>query len=219
MPWRSRRTADGRRLASASSDRTVRLWDARTGAAHRTLEGHTDGVNAVAFSPDSRRLASASGDETVRLWDARTGAAHRTLEGHSGSVRAVAFSPDGRRLASASGDETVRLWDASTGALQKRFDTDYVSKLSFSDDGSCICTDRGALRVISTSSRFRSQSSQSSLWMLRADWLLWDSQKTLWIPPDFRRNCSAFQGNLFSMGYSSGRVVFLGLEANIELAY
>jgi WD40 repeat protein len=65
---------DLRLLASASADKTVRLWDAATGALQQTLEGHSRSVYSVAFSPDSRLLASASADKTVRLWDAATGA-------------------------------------------------------------------------------------------------------------------------------------------------
>jgi len=67
-------------VASASRDRTVRLRNPATGATLRTLEGHTNYVTAVAFSPDGKLVASASGDKTVRLWDAATDAARSTLD-------------------------------------------------------------------------------------------------------------------------------------------
>src|SRR5271154_1851216 len=124
---------DGKTVASASYDETVRLWDAGTGAALQTLKGHTDYVNAVAFSPDGKTVASASWDNTVRLWDAGMGAALQTLEGHTGSVGTVAFSPDGKTVASASYDNTVRLWDAGTGAALQTLEghTDVVSAVAF----------------------------------------------------------------------------------------
>ena len=106
---------DGKRVASGSKDKTVRLWDAESGEAITTLEGHSGYVNSVAFSPDGKRVASGSWDMTIRLWDAESGEAITTLEGHSQSVSSVAFSPDGKRVASGSHDETIRLWDAESG--------------------------------------------------------------------------------------------------------
>ena len=133
---------DGTRLASASDDMTVRLWDVETGEALQTLEGHSSAVTHVVFSPDGTRLASASDDSTVRLWDAETGAALQTLEGHSSAITRVVFSPDGTRLASASRDMTVRLWDVKTGealqTLEGHFD--WVSHVVFSPDGTTLAS-------------------------------------------------------------------------------
>ncbi|MEV8632074.1 hypothetical protein AB0395_10490 [Streptosporangium sp. NPDC051023] len=110
---------DGRFLASASRDRTVRLWNLtapHTPGGPTVLTGHTANVNAVVFSPDGRFLASAGWDRTVRLWSVADPLHPRelaALTGHNGDVNAVAFSPDGRVLASASTDRTARLWDVA----------------------------------------------------------------------------------------------------------
>lgn len=128
---------DGARLASASRDETVRLWDAVTGALLQTLEGHSDWVSSVAFSPNGAQLASSSRDKTVRLWDAATGALQQTLEGHLDTVLSVAFSPNGARLASASRDNTIYLWDAATGTLQQALEghSSWINSVAFSPDG------------------------------------------------------------------------------------
>ncbi|MCJ1423010.1 hypothetical protein MMC29_000891 [Sticta canariensis] len=107
--WGVAFSPEGKQIASASFDRTIRLWDSATGAARSTLKGHSGGVRAVAFSPDGKQIASASDDQTIRLWDSATGAARSTLKGHSDRVQAVAFSPDGKQIASASFDQTIRL--------------------------------------------------------------------------------------------------------------
>jgi WD40 repeat protein len=104
---------DARTVATASADRTVRLWDATRGARLAVLTGHAGAVYGVAFSPDGRTVATASADRTVRLWDATRGARLAVLTGHTGAVYGVAFSPDGRTVATASADRTVRLWDAT----------------------------------------------------------------------------------------------------------
>jgi WD40 repeat protein len=85
---------DGTRIVSGSSDKSVRVWDASTGAELKVLNGHTSAVYSVAFSPDGTRIVSGSSDNSVRVWDASTGAELKVLNGHTESVNSVAFSPD-----------------------------------------------------------------------------------------------------------------------------
>src|SRR5262249_46722432 len=100
---------DGKTLASASEDNTIKLWDVATGKETRTLKGHQDMVLALAFSRSGHLLVTGSLDNTVRVWDPATGVVRAILLGHQQAVSALAFAPGGKR-ASASIDKTMRLW-------------------------------------------------------------------------------------------------------------
>jgi len=99
---------EGKTLASASFDKTVRLWRLDD-VPLKTLDGHQNRVQSVTFSPDGQRLASASTDKTIKIWS-RTGVLLETLEGHTQRVASVSFSPDGQLIASGSYDKTVKVW-------------------------------------------------------------------------------------------------------------
>ncbi|HRF00508.1 MAG TPA: protein kinase [Pirellulaceae bacterium] len=101
---------DGRLLASASFDRTIRIWEVATGRLLETLVGHRLGVWSARFSPDGRRLVSAGEDGTVRLWEIGSGVSSEPFLGHDGPVFVAEFSPDGRRIASAGIDALVLVW-------------------------------------------------------------------------------------------------------------
>jgi eukaryotic-like serine/threonine-protein kinase len=110
-------TPSGRQLATLGGDgRSIRLWDATTGAAVGVLRRSEGLVRTLAYSPDGRRLALGCDDSAIHLWDPTTGAEVAVLRGHRLSVRSLSFSPDGRRLLSLTDDE-VGLWDVATGRV------------------------------------------------------------------------------------------------------
>jgi WD40 repeat protein/serine/threonine protein kinase len=134
---------DGRLLASAAHDGTVRVWDVMTGKeAICPALRHEAPATGVAFSPDGQRLASASLDGTMRVWDAASGRPLLVRSEATGGVWCVAFSPDGRRLAWGSADATVKLGDAATGQVIRtlRGHTGWVTSIAFSRDGRQIAS-------------------------------------------------------------------------------
>jgi WD40 repeat protein len=99
---------DGKYLASASEDKTARVWEPASGREVARMS-HEEPVVHVAFSPDGKYLASASEDKTARLWEATSGREVARMT-HEDTIWAVAFSPDGRYLATGSLDNTARVW-------------------------------------------------------------------------------------------------------------
>jgi WD40 repeat protein len=106
---------DGKYVATASFDRTARLWNADTGELIFVLK-HDYWVRNAVFSPDGKYIVTASDDKTARLWDADTGE-EITVMNHDDVVNNVAFSPDGKYVATASFDNTTRLWTCNTEDL------------------------------------------------------------------------------------------------------
>ncbi|WP_437605225.1 protein kinase [Sorangium sp. So ce834] len=133
---------DGRRIVTASADRTARVWNADGIGEPIVLRGHTDPVYSAAFSPDGQRVVTGSQDRTARVWNADGSGEPIVLRGHEAWVLSAAFSPDGRRIVTASADRTARVWraDGAGEPIVLRGHTDPVHSAAFSPDGKRIVT-------------------------------------------------------------------------------
>ncbi|MBW4558235.1 MAG: AAA-like domain-containing protein [Trichormus sp. ATA11-4-KO1] len=130
---------DGQKLASASWDKTIKIWQ-RDGKLLQTLRGHTDAVWSINFSPDGKLLVSASRDKTVKVWRVEDGQELITLN-HQDWVACVGFSPDSKTVASMEWNGTMRLWNLQ-GQELKSFPTHKAPAVAihFSPKGNMIAT-------------------------------------------------------------------------------
>ncbi|HYV36708.1 MAG TPA: WD40 repeat domain-containing protein [Gemmataceae bacterium] len=153
---------DGKSLAAARADNTVKIWDLLSGELIKNLAGHLRPVRSLAISPNGAIIASGGFDSTLRLWDFTTGKNTQTLEieGYQNVIIAVAFSPDGKLLASASQDlgsksptlETaltsvqppfggnIKLWEAATGKCIATIQAKSIECIAFSPDGKTLAS-------------------------------------------------------------------------------
>jgi eukaryotic-like serine/threonine-protein kinase len=132
---------DGKTLATASYDQSVRLWDMATGKCLHELNGHLGTVRALAFSPDGMRVASAGSDLLIRTWNVNDGSPEKSWKGHDDMVRSLAFSSDGNLLISGANDRTTKVWNAGDGSLVREIaDEAQIQSVACSPDGSLFAT-------------------------------------------------------------------------------
>jgi WD40 repeat protein/tRNA A-37 threonylcarbamoyl transferase component Bud32 len=134
-------TPDGRRIISAGSDGTARIWD-RAGGEPRVLRGHRSQVLSMAVSRDGKRLATASNGGNARVWRLDTGAEPVVLRGHAARITGIAWLADGRHLATSSSDSTLRIWNVESGRTVRvlRDPAGPLPSLAVSPDGVHVAT-------------------------------------------------------------------------------
>lgn len=144
-------SSTGRLIATASSDRTARLFDMKTGRHLASFEGHASYVESVCFTPDDQWLVTGSWDRTVRIWNVNARSNVRHLLGHDGKIWSIQFSSNGRRIVSRSRggseqkrerDRLVRVWDADNGRCRcclRGYDA-FVRDVAISHDGQLAAT-------------------------------------------------------------------------------
>lgn len=133
-------TPNGKILASACEDCTIKLWDVSTGQCLKTLQGHSSGIQSIAFSSDGMSLVSGSKDNTFKVWDVYTGQCLKTHRSYLGAIRSITFSPCGNILASGSEDHTIKVWDVNTGQclITLQGHTSVVRQVAFSPNGDIL---------------------------------------------------------------------------------
>ena len=130
-------------VASASRDKTIRLWVADMKGESSEVRGHMAPVRSVQFGPDNQQLLSASDDKSVRLWSVQRTKFVRSYTEHTNWVRCARWSPDGRYIASCSDDKTIKIWSAAQGSQAQALHTFTVSKgfgqhVEFHPSGACV---------------------------------------------------------------------------------
>jgi eukaryotic-like serine/threonine-protein kinase len=133
---------DETQLASGGQDKTVRIWDTKTGAETKVYKGHVGGIRALTFSHNGQFLASAGGDKTVQLWDLPNNQ-HRILRRHEDIVSSLSFSLDDKILASGGYDSLLLLWEVEPSDRRLLFQQEeLIAAVAISGDGSLIAAQK-----------------------------------------------------------------------------
>jgi WD40 repeat protein len=141
-------TPDGQILASGSYDKTIKLWNLKTGQLINTLTGHNSWVRSIAISPNGQILASAGGslepntDTNIRLWNLKTGELIRTIQGQPNSTSFVGFSADGQTLITSS-ETVIKIWNTNSGELIRTINApspEGIKAVAVSPDGTIATT-------------------------------------------------------------------------------
>jgi WD40 repeat protein len=140
---------DGRMLAGAEEDGTIRIWKVASGQSEKTLTALTE-ITALAFAPNGETLATAATDNTISIWNLQTRLPQAKLQKHDATINALAFSPNGQWLASGGDDRTIVLWEVAAGKSKRTFKghDQTVTSLAFSPDAQILASGSGNASVV-----------------------------------------------------------------------
>jgi hypothetical protein len=191
-------------LASASWDKTVKLWNVATGVCTATLEEHSDSCQSVAFSHDSTILASASYDKTIKLWDVATGACTATLD-VGAFITHLAFDATRSSLNTDVGTFTLNSPSSP-------------SPLSTSAIPAAVRTAPPPPTPVPAPGPLPQRVDRWGIGLSEdLAWVTWDSHEVLWLPPAYRPEESAVTASTVAIGCPSGRVVLMTISSDHDL--
>ena len=141
---------DGKTLASAASDKAIRLWDVATLKERQALSADSFATGSLAFAPDGKSLAWANSAGVIRIWDLRTGQPTHRHDGHQGVVTSVALTPDGKTLITGGADATIRFWETASAKELRRFEGHLgpIASIHLSKDGTKLASVSPADRTV-----------------------------------------------------------------------
>ncbi len=123
-------TINGKNIISASMDKTIKIWDAKSAELIKTFKGHESDVVCISCSPNGKNIISGSLDKTVRLWNIKSGELLYVFEGHKEGVINVAYSPNGKYIASLSSDGIINIWNIYNNKLMHTLEGNQAKLIS-----------------------------------------------------------------------------------------